>query len=129
MRIEQQLLEQSDGLLATHLPDGSDGGCSLSQWRREAGEVQERVGHEHQTPMLCNGFGAAHALRVQAQVSLTVLVKSLNGMITNDKFCTTRVCVLPLSWWRCPKSQRPSVGGGVRPCVEQVLGNQIAERG
>jgi len=31
----------------------------------------------------------------------------VNGMITNDKFCTTRACVLPLSWWRCPKSRRP----------------------
>jgi len=34
------------------------------------------------------------------------LVKDFNGMITNDKFCMTRACVLPLSWWRCPKSRR-----------------------
>jgi len=25
-------------------------------------------------------------------------------MITNDKIYVTRVCVLPLSWWRYPKS-------------------------
>ncbi len=106
MRVEQQFLEQGLRLLATHLPDGSGGGRAVSQWRREAGEMQERVRHAHQTPMLCNGFGVAHAVRVQAQVPLAVLVKGLNGMITNDKFCMTRACVLPLSWWRCPKSLR-----------------------
>ena len=79
MRIEQQFLEQSDGLLATHLPDGSDGDNAVSQWRGETGQVQERVGHAHQTPMFLNGCGAAHAVRVQAQMSLTVLVKGFGG--------------------------------------------------
>src|SRR5205085_1703626 len=37
--------------------------------------MQERIRHEHQTPMFPNGFGAAHAIRVQAQMSFAVLIK------------------------------------------------------
>src|SRR2546429_7898349 len=38
--------------------------------------------------MFPKGFGAAHAIGVQAQMAFTVLIKGLNGMITNDKFQT-----------------------------------------
>ena len=40
--------------------------------------MQERLRHEHQTPMFPNGFGATHAIRVQAQMSFTVLIKGLD---------------------------------------------------
>src|SRR2546429_9209543 len=39
--------------------------------------MQERIRHEHQTPMFSNGFSVAHAIRVQAQRGLTVLIKGL----------------------------------------------------
>ena len=37
--------------------------------------MQERVRYEHQTPMFLNGFGAAHAVVGQAQVSFPILIK------------------------------------------------------
>src|SRR5947209_12006916 len=40
--------------------------------------MQQRIRHEHQTPMFSNGFSVAHAIRVQAQMSFTVLIKGLN---------------------------------------------------
>ena len=40
--------------------------------------MQERIRHEHQTPMFPNGFSAAHAILVQAQMSFTVLIKGFN---------------------------------------------------
>jgi hypothetical protein len=41
-------------------------------------EAQQRIRHEYQTPMFPNGFGAAHAICVQAQMSFTVLIKGLH---------------------------------------------------
>jgi len=75
MGVKQQRLEQGLRLLATHLPDGSDGDGRWCQWRGEAGQAQERGRHEHQTPLFLNSFGAAQAIHVQAQVSLPVLIK------------------------------------------------------
>lgn len=40
--------------------------------------MQERIRHEHQTPMFLNGFGVAHAIRIQAQMSFPVLIKGFN---------------------------------------------------
>ncbi len=37
--------------------------------------MQERIRHEHQTPMFPNGFGVAHAILIQAQMRFTVLIK------------------------------------------------------
>src|SRR2546427_8107597 len=41
--------------------------------------MQERIRHEYQTPMFFNGFGATHAILVEPQMGLTVLIKGLNG--------------------------------------------------
>jgi hypothetical protein len=64
--------------------------------------MQERIRHEHQTPMFPNGFSVPHAVLVQAQMCFTVLIKGFNGMITKDKFCCTRWSQLQQSWWRRP---------------------------
>ena len=40
--------------------------------------MQERIRHEHQTPMFLNGFSVPHAIRIQAQMSFTVLIKGFN---------------------------------------------------
>jgi len=53
------------------------------------------------------GLATAQAGAVLAEGHVADPVTALNGMITNDKFYITRACVLPLSWWRCPKSRRP----------------------
>jgi hypothetical protein len=37
--------------------------------------MQQRIGHEDQTPMFSNGFGTPHAILVEAQMPLTVLIK------------------------------------------------------
>jgi len=41
--------------------------------------MQERIGYEDQTPMFLNGFGTAHAILVEPQMGLTVLIKGFNG--------------------------------------------------
>ena len=40
--------------------------------------MQERIGYEDQTPMFLNGFGTAHAILVEPQMGLTVLIKGFN---------------------------------------------------
>jgi hypothetical protein len=61
---------------------------------------------EHQRHVVVPARPEAHLIVVQAYFTLAFGEATLNGMITNDKFCVTRACVLPLSWWRCPKSRR-----------------------
>ena len=68
--IEDHRLDQGLGLLATRFPNGFDGQASFRQWGRETIQVQERIGDEHQTPMVPNGFGAPHPILVQAKVAL-----------------------------------------------------------
>src|SRR6266446_9785966 len=48
--------------------------------------MQKRIRHEHQTPMFSNGFSVTHAIRVQAQMSFTVLIK-----VSIGQRCTYRV--------------------------------------
>ena len=54
--------------------------------------MQERIRHEHQTPMFLNGFSVAHAILVQAQMSFTVLIKGFNWPALqiqgDDPLCT-----------------------------------------
>src|SRR4029453_17834092 len=40
--------------------------------------MQERIRHEDQRPMFLNGFGTAHAILVEPQMGLTVLIKGFN---------------------------------------------------
>jgi hypothetical protein len=64
------------------------------------------MGEEGERDMVLPADPAAHLVVVQPDLTLGFQDACLNGMITNDKFCMTRACVLPLSWWRCPKSLR-----------------------
>ena len=41
--------------------------------------MQERIRHEDQTPMFLNGFSVPHAILVEPQIGLTVLIKGFNG--------------------------------------------------
>jgi hypothetical protein len=102
----QQLLKQRAPLLPTGIPNGLDEVFGSIRYGRQTRQVQQRIGHEHQTPMFSNGFGAPHAVLVEAQLPFAVLIKRFNGMISNDKFCYTRWGTLQLSWWRRPHRLR-----------------------
>jgi hypothetical protein len=72
---DQQLLQQCTPLLPTGVPNGMDEASRSIRSGRQARQVQQRLGHEDQTPMFSNGFGTPHAVLVEAQVPLTVLLK------------------------------------------------------
>src|SRR5215813_1628846 len=71
----QQSLHQRTPLLPTGIPNGLDEAFRSTRYRRQTRQVQQRIGHEHQTPMFPNGFGTSHAVLVEAQVPLAVLIK------------------------------------------------------
>ena len=73
--VENDCLDQRLGLLATRFPNGFDGQARFCQWWRETRQVQELIGHEHQTPMFLNGFSAPHPILVQPEVALAILIK------------------------------------------------------
>src|SRR5437870_4075665 len=100
---QQEPLEQHTPLLPTGVPHGVDEARRSIRSGRQTRQVHQRIGHEDQTPMFSHGFGTSHAVFVETQVPLAVLIKRCNGTITNDKFCCTRWGVLPLSWWRRPQ--------------------------
>ena len=77
--IQDQRLNQRLRLLTTRFPTGFDGQAPLHRGRRKASQRPERIGQEHQTPMLSHGFSVAPAILVQAQRGLTVLRKRLYG--------------------------------------------------
>ena len=103
---DQQLLQQCAPLLPTGIPHGVDETPRSIRSSRQTRQVPQRRGYEDHTPMVPNGFGTPHAVRVEAQLSLTVLITRVNGTITHDKFCCTRWGMLPLSWWRRPQRLR-----------------------
>ena len=98
----QEVLDECTPLLPTGVPNGVDEALRSIGSGRPTGQVHQRIGDEDQTPMCPEGFGTPHAIRVEAQRPLTVLIKRVDGMISNDKFCCTRCGTLPLSWWRRP---------------------------
>jgi hypothetical protein len=102
----QQSLKQRAPLLPTGVPNGLDEALRSIRYGRQARQVQQRRGHEDQTPMFPNGFRTPHAILVEAQRPLAVLITRFDGMISNDKFCCTRWGVLQLSWWRRPNRLR-----------------------
>src|SRR6266511_5188401 len=71
----QELLQQRAPLLPTSVPKGLDEALRSIRYRRQTRQVQQRIGHEDQTPMFPNGFGTPHAIRVEAQLPLTVLIE------------------------------------------------------
>src|SRR6266576_945321 len=75
MNEHQEPLKQRTPLLPTGVPNGLDEAPCSIRYGRQTGQVQQRVGHEDQTPMFSDGFGAPHTILVEAQVPLTVLIK------------------------------------------------------
>jgi hypothetical protein len=71
----QQLLKQRAPLLPTSIPNGLDEVFGSIRSSRQTRQVQQRIGHEHQTPMCSNGFGTPHAGLVEAQLPLAVLLE------------------------------------------------------
>src|SRR5215831_6075775 len=74
---QQELLQQRTPLLPTGIPNGLNEALRSIWYGWQTRQVQQRVGHEDQTPMFPNGFGTPHAVLVEAQVPLTVLIKRL----------------------------------------------------
>jgi hypothetical protein len=72
---DQQLLQQCTPLLPTGVPNGSHEAPRSTRSRRQTRQVQQRIGHEDQTLVFLNGFDAPHAILIEAQVPLTVLIK------------------------------------------------------
>ena len=103
---QQERLEQRTTLLPTGVPNGVDEALCSIRYGRQTRQMQQRIGHEDQTPMVPDGFGTPHAILVEAQLPLTVLIERFDGMISNDKFCCTRWGVLQLSWSRRPNRLR-----------------------
>jgi hypothetical protein len=117
----QEALKQRSSLLPTGVPNGLDEVFGSIWSGRQTGQVQQRVGYDDPTPMFANGVGTPPAIRMEAQVPLTVLIKGFNGMISNDNFWCTRWGVLPLSWGRRPNRRRRSPqGGGLRLPLERT---------
>src|SRR5215831_1813228 len=75
---QQELLQQRTPLLPTGIPNGLNEALRSIWYGWQTRQVQQRVGHEDQTPMFPNGFGTPHAVLVEAQVPLTVLIKRLH---------------------------------------------------
>ena len=67
----QEVLKQRATLLPTGVPDGLDEAPRSIGYGRQARQVDQRIGHEEQTPVFPNGFGAPHARFVEAQVPFT----------------------------------------------------------
>ena len=72
---QQELLPQRAPLLPTGVPNGVHEARRSNRSGGQTRQVPQRRGHEDPTPMLPHGFGTAHAVRVDAQVPLTVLIK------------------------------------------------------
>jgi hypothetical protein len=102
----QQVLNQRAPLLPTGVPNGLAEALRSAGYSSQTRQMQQRIGHEDQTLMFPNGFGAPHAIIVEVQLPLAVLIKRFDGMISNDKFCCTRWGALQLSWWRRPNRLR-----------------------
>ena len=80
----QQLLQQRTPLLPTGVPNGVDEAPRSIRSSRQTRQVQQRIGHEDQTPVFPNGFGAPHAIRIEAQVPLTVLIDTFPSASVAD---------------------------------------------
>jgi|SRR5882724_13340640 len=106
----QEPLKYRTPLLPTGVPNGVDEALHSIRYGRQTRQMQQRIGHEDQTPMFPHGLSTSHAVLVAAQLPLTVLIKRFNGTITNDRFCCTRWGTLQRSWWRRPLRLRHATG-------------------
>jgi hypothetical protein len=107
---QQELLDERTALLPTGIPNGVHEALRSIGYRRQTGQVQQRIGHEDQTPMFPQGFGTPDPIGVEPQRPLTVLITRVDGMISHDQFCGTRWGVL----------QRPG-GVGLSGCGAKPL--------
>lgn len=63
-------------------------------------EESEETGGEG--PEAHDSGGGHELVVIAAEQVFGIFKESLNGIITNDKFCLTRWAELELSWWRRP---------------------------
>ena len=75
MHEQQELLQQRTPLVPTGVPDGVDEALRSIRYGRQTRQMQQRIGREDQTPMFPKGFGTPHAVLVETQLPLTVLIK------------------------------------------------------
>jgi hypothetical protein len=64
--------------------------------------IQETSQTREQGPEAKDGSGTHQLVVITAQEVFAVFEEDLNGIITNDKFCMSRMAELQLSWWRRP---------------------------
>src|ERR1700752_1687403 len=75
MNKHQEVLQKGAPLLPTSGPNGLDEAFRSIRSNRQAGQMQQRIGYEDQTPMFSNGFGTPHTVLVEAQLPFAVLIK------------------------------------------------------
>jgi hypothetical protein len=75
---QQELLKQRTPLVPTGVPNGVDEAPRSLRSSRQTRQVQQRIGHEDQTPMFPNGFGTPHARLIEAQRPLAVLIEGFH---------------------------------------------------
>ena len=75
---QQKPLKQRAPLLPTGVPNSLDEALRSIRYGRQTRQVQQRIGHEDQTPMFPNGFGTPHAVLVEAQLPLAVLIEGFH---------------------------------------------------
>ena len=86
--------------------------------------LEEGLRYTTQPEVAFDRFLVAYLSRFQPNDLLAELMKDLNGLITNDKFCMTRTRRLVLNGWRRPKRLR-------EPASEEMnyLQGESAHRG
>jgi hypothetical protein len=75
---QQELLQHGTALLPIGVPNGLDEAPRSLRYGRQTRQVQQRIGHADQTPMFPNGFGTPHAILIEAQLPLAVLIEGFD---------------------------------------------------
>lgn len=75
-------------------------------WERDRQQPQQAVSDQAEGSVALERGEGPLATVGKAAHGFQLVEASLNGMITNDKFCCIRWEILRLSWWRRPKRLR-----------------------
>ena len=70
----EEPLKHRTPLLPTRLPHGVDEAPPAIRPVRQTRQVPQPIGHEDQTPRVANGLGTPHAIRVETQRPLAILI-------------------------------------------------------
>src|SRR6266581_5809117 len=116
-----QCESRADAAMTSQCIHQQPGGVAHDLGQLDQAALRVVPGEEHDQPVLEQQSDqlriqlTQHAPRVagpplvDASVRLPQFVEQLNGTITNDKFCLSRMGRLHLSWWRLPRSSHAPV--------------------